>query len=162
MLPASTAGWRVTGLVTPVASSRIGTRPRSGRTWQRAAIAVGAVVAALGARVRVADGTMEDALAQSDIVVCAASGAVLEAMLAGKRVIRVSPESQLDMDPLGWFAELDPPVTSPQDLARRLAEALSAARPAAEVSGNGLSSFFAPPTEENMEAFLPAPERAAS
>ena len=61
------------------------------------------VVAALGARVRVVDGTMEEALAESDVVVCAASGAVLEAALAGKRVVRISPESQLDMDPLAWF-----------------------------------------------------------
>ncbi len=112
------------------------------------------VVAALGARVRVVDGTMEEALAESDVVVCAASGAVLEAALAGKRVVRISPESQLDMDPLAWFEEFEPAVSSPDALARRLVEVLSAkGTPPADAME--LSSFFAPPTEVYMEVFLP-------
>jgi len=112
------------------------------------------VVSALGERVRVVDGTMEEALAESDVVVCAASGAVLEAALAGKRVVRVSPESQLDMDPLAWFAEFEPAVSSPEELARRVAEALFTTGTRAAAASD-VSSFFAPPTEAYMEAFLP-------
>jgi len=116
----------------------------------------GGVLSALGGRARVVDGTMEEVLAASDIVVCAASGAILEAVLAGKRVIRVSPESQLDMDPLAWFAEFDPPVSTPEELARRLQEACAAVgTPSRARPGDALSSFFAPPTEEHMAAFLP-------
>jgi len=97
---------------------------------------------------------MEEALAESDVVVCAASGAVLEAALAGKRVVRISPESQLDMDPLAWFEEFEPAVSSPDALARRLVEVLSATgTPPADAME--LSSFFAPPTEVYMEVFLP-------
>jgi len=51
------------------------------------------------------------AWAASPNVVCAASGAILEAALAGKRVVRVSPESHLDMDSLAWFAESNLPVS---------------------------------------------------
>jgi len=114
------------------------------------------VLSALGGRARVVDGSMEEALAASDVVVCAASGAILEAVLAGKHVIRVSPESQLDMDALAWFEEFDPPVSTPEELSRRLKEVCSVIGTASRARpGDGLSSFFAPLTEEHMDAFLP-------
>jgi hypothetical protein len=111
-------------------------------------------VATLGRRAQIVDGTMAEALAQSDVVVCAASGAALESALAGKPVIRVSPESQLDMDPLAWFEEFDPPASTPGELRVQLTDALS--RIGTPRPPRAFSDFFAPPTEVHMEAFLPS------
>lgn len=116
----------------------------------------GRVTAGLGDRARVVTGTMAEALAACDVVVSTASGAVLEAVLAGKPVIRVSPEAQLDMDPLAWFDGFPRPVGTAEELLQRLEEALSPRSEAAvDAAHNGLESYFAPPTAEHMAAFLP-------
>lgn len=119
------------------------------------------LVAALAGRVEVLDGTMEAALAAADVVVCAASGAVLEAVLARKHVIRIASEAQLDMDPLAWFPEFEQPVATSDDLVRRVQRALrecAAGTPPPTLPR--LPSLFAAPTEEAMAAFLPVGRRA--
>lgn len=111
-----------------------------------------AVVMLPGARL--VGGTMREALDAADVVVCSASGAALDSALAGKPLIRVASETQLDMDPLGWFEEFDRPVGTSEELTGRMTTLL-AATPDALSFRHDVASFFLPATPETMRAFLP-------
>jgi surface carbohydrate biosynthesis protein (TIGR04326 family) len=104
------------------------------------------------------EGTMEEAINQCDIVVSAATSAVLDCVIANKEVIRVGRSTQIDLDPLAWFEEFGKPVS---DIDTLKAQLISYER---KIKGNSyvppqysllLPELFSQLTDENLKVFLP-------
>ncbi|MCX5807572.1 MAG: hypothetical protein NT010_16150 [Proteobacteria bacterium] len=106
-------------------------------------------------------GGMEDALNMCDIVVSAATGAVLDCIMADKEVIRIGRGTQIDFDPLAWFEELGRPCSSIEELRKRLVDTEKKIRSQSYEKPQYsamLPELFSPMTEETMKPFLP-PDR---
>ncbi|MCX5811481.1 MAG: hypothetical protein NT178_02925 [Proteobacteria bacterium] len=103
-------------------------------------------------------GGMDEALKKCDIVVSAATGAVLDCVMADKEVVRVGRSTQIDFDPLAWFEEFGRPCSSIDELRKKLIDAekriksQSYEKPKYSAM---LPELFSPMTEETMKPFLP-------
>jgi len=104
-------------------------------------------------------GPMEEALNKCDIVVSAATGAVLDCVMADKEVIRVGRGTQIDFDPLAWFEEFGRPCSSVDELRKRIIDAEKRIKSQSYEKprySEMLPELFSPMTEETMKPFLPS------
>jgi hypothetical protein len=107
-------------------------------------------------------GGMDDALNMCDVVISAATGAVLDCVMADKEVIRVGRSTQIDFDPLAWFDEFEKPPYSIGELREKLLDAERRMKnPDYQTPRYSamLPELFAPISENLMKPFLP-PQRA--
>ena len=103
-------------------------------------------------------GGMDVALNKCDIVVSAATGAVLDCIMADREVIRVGRSTQIDFDPLAWFDEFGKPSYSVEDLREKLLDAelrMKSPDYREPCYSTMLPELFSPVTEELLKPFLP-------
>jgi hypothetical protein len=103
-------------------------------------------------------GGMDEALSMCDVVVSAATGAVLDCVMADKEVIRVGRSTQIDFDPLAWFNEFGKPSYSTGELREKLLDAERRMKnPDYQTPRYSamLPELFAPISEDFMKPFLP-------
>lgn len=103
-------------------------------------------------------GGMDDALSMCDVVVSAATGAVLDCVMADKEVIRVGRSTQIDFDPLAWFDEFGKPSYSTGELREKLLDTERRMKnPDYQTPRYSamLPELFAPVSEDFMKPFLP-------
>jgi hypothetical protein len=103
-------------------------------------------------------GGMDDALGLCDVVVSAATGAVLDCVMADKEVIRVGRSTQIDFDPLAWFHEFGKPCYSINELREKLLDAERRMKSPDYQSPRYsamLPELFSPISEDLMKPFLP-------
>lgn len=106
-------------------------------------------------------GTMEGAINQCDIVVSAATSAVLDCVMADKEVIRVGRSTQIDLDPLAWFDEFGKPVSDINSLKEQLKlykEKIKSNTYVPPQYSLLLPELFSQVTDANLKVFLPPNE----
>ncbi|NQU17130.1 MAG: hypothetical protein HQ564_03600 [Candidatus Saganbacteria bacterium] len=105
-------------------------------------------------------GPMKDILPKIDLMIAAASGAVLDAIAYGVPVIRVRQDLDLNLDPMDWFprTELQFVARTAQELKNEIRRALSLDRSQLKqlkVEGKSLiEQCFSPVEEKVMAVFM--------
>jgi surface carbohydrate biosynthesis protein (TIGR04326 family) len=117
-----------------------------------------AKVTGLPPNVEFVSGTMAELLEQSALVIALSSSTVHEALAAGVPVLVVGREAALDINPLGWYADLKNVVRSAEELRTSVIRMLSLSPAALEAyrvqAQQLLSSSFAPVNDRNLSAFV--------
>jgi len=104
------------------------------------------------------EGGMAEAIGLADIVVSAATGAALDCLIAGKEVIRIGRDTNIDLDPLAWFEEFDKAVYGVDQLKEKIMTLSMKIKNRLYKNPSYhflLPELFLPQSEENMKAFLP-------
>ncbi|MBU2549814.1 MAG: hypothetical protein KKB20_15475 [Proteobacteria bacterium] len=111
-------------------------------------------------RVQALTGSMDEALARTDVVVTAATSAALDAVLSGKPLVRLGREAEIDLDPLEGLESLDRVYYSPKEIKAVLADYQTRIRNGSPLIGYDprtlLPGLFAPPSDEGLSAFIPS------
>jgi hypothetical protein len=112
-------------------------------------------------RWKVAGGSMQEALAQTRVVVTLASATSFEATAAGALVVAVGRDATFELNPLQWFPRLAPTVYAPEEIRaevrRLLAMGAEEARDAAASGAAMLRGAFQPVDDTSRSQFLPDP-----
>lgn len=109
---------------------------------------------------RISEGKMSKILANTDIMISMASGAIYDAMASGVPVVRVRKDTNLNFDPADWFEEnpFNFVAQSPEEIKTQVQKALSLndkeRESLIEFGKDIVKRSFSPVMEETIKAFM--------